>query len=89
MILNALEGKPLPVYGDGGNVRDWLYVEDHCEGILLVLQRGVLGETYNIGGDNERTNLEVVDRLCAVLDELLPPARQPGAARTGVGATRR
>ena len=67
MILNALEGKPLPIYGDGGNVRDWLYVEDHCDGILLVLRaRRRSGGKYNIGGGNERTNLELVDRLCAV-----------------------
>ena len=84
MILNALEGKPLPIYGDGGNVRDWLYVEDHCAGILLVLERGQPGGKYNIGGDNERTNLELVDRLCAVLDELLPPARNPVLAQRGV-----
>jgi dTDP-glucose 4,6-dehydratase len=63
MILNALEGKSLPIYGDGGNVRDWLFVEDHCEGILLVLQKGQAGEKYNIGGGNERTNLEVIDHL--------------------------
>jgi dTDP-glucose 4,6-dehydratase len=76
-LLNALEGKPLPIYGDGGNIRDWLFVEDHCEGILRVLERGRLGEKYNIGGLNERTNLELVDRLCAVLEELLPAARNP------------
>ncbi len=85
MILNAVEGKQLPIYGDGGNVRDWLFVEDHCEGILLVLQRGQPGEKYNIGGHNERTNLELVDRLCAVLDELLPPARNPALADKGIG----
>jgi dTDP-glucose 4,6-dehydratase len=80
MILNALEGKPLPIYGDGGNVRDWLYVEDHCDGILLVLERGRPGEKYNIGGGNERTNVEVVDRLCALLDELAPAAANPALA---------
>ena len=64
MILNALDGKPLPIYGDGGNVRDWLHVEDHCAGILLVLAKGRPGEKYNIGGGNERTNLEIVDRIC-------------------------
>jgi dTDP-glucose 4,6-dehydratase len=84
MILNALEGRPLPIYGDGGNVRDWLYVTDHCEGILLVLQRGAPGSKYNIGGDNERTNLELVDRLCAVLDELQPPQRSPALAQRGL-----
>jgi dTDP-glucose 4,6-dehydratase len=77
MILNALDGKPLPIYGDGGNVRDWLYVEDHCEGILQVLERGRVGEKYNIGGGNERTNLELVDLLCALLDELRPPRANP------------
>jgi dTDP-glucose 4,6-dehydratase len=84
MILNALEGKPLPIYGDGGNVRDWLYVEDHCDGILRVLQRGEPGGKYNIGGDNECTNLELVDRLCAVLDELQPPAQNPALAGRGL-----
>jgi len=68
MILTALEGGPLPIYGDGGNVRDWLHVEDHCRGILLVLQKGVPGSRYNIGGGNERTNLQVVDALCEILE---------------------
>jgi dTDP-glucose 4,6-dehydratase len=77
MILNALEGRPLPIYGDGGNVRDWLHVEDHCRGILLAMERGRPGEKYNIGGGNERTNLELVDRLCEALDELQPPAANP------------
>jgi dTDP-glucose 4,6-dehydratase len=72
MILNALEARPLPIYGDGGNVRDWLHVEDHCAGLLTVLEQGRPGEKYNVGGGNERTNIEVVDRLCAVLDELRP-----------------
>ena len=72
MILNALEGRPLPIYGDGGNVRDWLHVEDHCAGILTVLGKGRLGEKYNVGGGNERTNLEIVDRVCDVLDRLAP-----------------
>ena len=72
MIHNALSGKPLPVYGDGLNVRDWLYVEDHCEALLTVLERGRVGETYNIGGLNEQTNREVVARLCAVLDRIHP-----------------
>ena len=62
MLLNALEGRPLPIYGDGGNVRDWLFVDDHCAGILQVLARGRLGEKYNVGGGNERTNLQIVDR---------------------------
>ena len=73
MILNALEGKPLPVYGDGQQVRDWLYVEDHARALILVAQKGALGQTYNIGGHNEKTNLEVVHRICDLLDERLGP----------------
>jgi dTDP-glucose 4,6-dehydratase len=69
MILNALDGKPLPVYGDGQQIRDWLFVEDHAAAIWLVLQKGRLGETYNVGGLNERANLDVVKTLCALLDE--------------------
>jgi len=72
VILTALEGKPLPIYGDGGNVRDWLHVEDHCRGILLVLEKGAPGSKYNIGGGNERTNLQVVDALCAALEKTVP-----------------
>jgi dTDP-glucose 4,6-dehydratase len=72
MILNALEGKALPVYGDGQQVRDWLYVEDHCRGIRRVLERGRPGEVYNIGGNCERTNLEVVRSICETLDRLCP-----------------
>ncbi|MBD2494507.1 dTDP-glucose 4,6-dehydratase [Nostoc sp. FACHB-280] len=71
-ILNALDGKPLPIYGDGQNIRDWLYVIDHCEAIYLVLQKGTIGETYNIGGLNEQTNLTVVEKICTILDELVP-----------------
>ena len=65
---------PLPIYGDGSNVRDWLYVEDHADALLLVLQKGALGRSYNIGGENERSNLELVTTLCAILDELRPGA---------------
>ncbi|MFY7856546.1 MAG: dTDP-glucose 4,6-dehydratase [Rubrivivax sp.] len=72
MIVNALAGKPLPLYGDGLNVRDWLYVSDHCSAIRAVLARGRLGETYNVGGWNEMTNREIVQRICALLDELRP-----------------
>ncbi len=72
VILNALAGQPLPVYGDGRQVRDWLYVEDHCEAVLTVLRRGLPGETYNVGGETQPTNLEVVRTLCDVLDELAP-----------------
>ncbi|ACK54879.1 MAG TPA: dTDP-glucose 4,6-dehydratase [Thauera aminoaromatica] len=74
MIVNALAGKPLPIYGDGQNVRDWLYVGDHCSAIREVLARGRLGETYNVGGWNEMANLEIVHTLCALLDELRPSA---------------
>ena len=74
VLLNALAGKPLPIYGDGQQVRDWLYVEDHCRAIARVLEAGKVGETYNIGGWNEKPNLEVVNTLCAVLDELKPRA---------------
>lgn len=72
MILNALEGKSLPVYGDGSQVRDWLYVEDHARALYLVATEGVVGETYNIGGHNEKKNIEVVKTLCDLLDELCP-----------------
>jgi len=74
-ISNARSGKPLPVYGDGKQVRDWLYVEDHCEALVAVIERGRVGETYNIGGGVQPTNLEVVQRLCAILDELEPGRR--------------
>lgn len=72
VILNALAGKPLPIYGDGGNIRDWLYVEDHADALLLVLAKGAVGRSYNIGGENERTNLELVKTLCGILDRLRP-----------------
>jgi dTDP-glucose 4,6-dehydratase len=72
MIHNALSGKRLPIYGDGKNVRDWLYVIDHCEAIRQVLHKGRLGETYNIGGQSEKTNLEVVSEICTILSEMRP-----------------
>jgi len=72
MILNAVNGKPLPVYGDGLNIRDWLYVGDHCEALALVLARGIPGETYNIGGMSEIANIELVKTICDILDEMLP-----------------
>ena len=72
IILNALEGKPLPVYGQGDNIRDWLYVDDHARALALVLTQGQIGETYNIGGQNEQTNLAVVHQLCQILDNQLP-----------------
>jgi dTDP-glucose 4,6-dehydratase len=74
MILNACEAKALPIYGDGGNVRDWLHVEDHCRALLLVLRHGLPGEKYNVGGNSERTNLQVVDGLCAALEKWKPAA---------------
>ena len=74
VILNALEGKPLPVYGDGKNVRDWLFVEDHCAAIRAVLENGRIGETYNIGGNSERTNIDVVTTICDLVDEMRPEA---------------
>jgi len=86
MILNAVEGKPLPIYGDGGNVRDWIYVEDHCGGVLRALESGRPGEKYNLGGSAERTNLEIVDALCAELEQALPAAGNPALARAGVSA---
>jgi dTDP-glucose 4,6-dehydratase len=84
MILNAIDERPLPIYGDGGNVRDWLHVEDHCAGLLLALERGRAGEKYNIGGGNERTNLEIVDRICAIVDELRPGAQSRARLKTFV-----
>ena len=71
MVANALQGKALPIYGDGQQVRDWLYVEDHCRALQIVLERGRVGETYNVGGNNQRSNLEVVKALCSLLDELV------------------
>lgn len=72
MILNAIEGKPLPVYGDGLNVRDWLYVEDHCDALQLVLEKGRVGECYNIGGNNEQKNIDIVHAICDTVQELIP-----------------
>jgi dTDP-glucose 4,6-dehydratase len=73
VVLNALEGKPLPIYGDGQNVRDWLFVDDHCEALLAAASHGRPGKTYLVGGSNERTNLELVEAICTLLDELAPP----------------
>ena len=86
MILNAIEGKPLPIYGDGGNVRDWIYVLDHCEGVLLALLEGRPGEKYNLGGSSERRNVEVVDRICAILDRERPARENPALASRGLGS---
>ncbi len=84
MVLNAIDGRPLPIYGDGGNVRDWLHVEDHCAGLLLVLAKGRAGEKYNVGGGNERTNLEIVDRICDTVDALRPGPTSRRALKTFV-----
>jgi dTDP-glucose 4,6-dehydratase len=86
MILNAIEGKPLPIYGDGGNVRDWIYVLDHCEGVLLALLEGRPGEKYNLGGSSERRNVEVVDRICAILDRERPARDTPALASRGLSS---
>ena len=83
MILNALDGRRLPIYGDGGQVRDWLHVHDHCAGLLLVLRAGRPGQHYNIGADNERTNAAVVDQICALLEEFVPPASNPRLTAAG------
>ena len=72
MILNALHGKPLPIYGDGQHIRDWLFVDDHVKALLKVVTEGAVGETYNIGGHNEKTNIEVVELICDILEELAP-----------------
>ncbi|HPD93245.1 MAG: dTDP-glucose 4,6-dehydratase [Rhodobacter sp.] len=84
VILNALAGLPIPVYGAGENVRDWLYVEDHAEALLLVLQKGAVGRSYNIGGENEARNIDLVRTICAILDELRPAPRPYGAQITFV-----
>ncbi len=83
MILNALEGKTLPIYGDGTQIRDWLYVEDHARALYLVIHKGQIGETYNIGGHNEKQNIEVVKKICEVLEELAPDNAYAKAAGTG------
>ena len=80
MIIHALEGKPLPVYGDGSNVRDWLHVSDHCDALINVIERGRVGETYNIGGGNERNNRDVVGLICDVLDRAFAADATPGLA---------
>jgi len=85
MILNALEGRALPIYGDGGNVRDWIYVEDHCRGVLRALEAGRPGEKYNLGGRSERTNLEIVDLICDLLEAERPAAENPALRERGPG----
>ena len=84
MTLNAIEGRPLPLYGDGGNVRDWLHVEDHCAALLLVLRADAPGGRYNVGAGDERTNLEIVDGICAALEAIRPAAGNPALAARGV-----
>ncbi len=83
MILNALEGKPLPIYGKGNQIRDWLYVDDHARALVLVAMQGKLGETYNIGGHNEKQNIEVVKTICDILDELMPLTKRGVKAADG------
>ena len=84
MVLNALEGKPLPIYGDGGNVRDWIFVEDHCAGIVRALESGEPGEQYAFGGNSERSNLQVVDGICDALETLRPAAKNDALQRQGI-----
>jgi len=86
MILNATEGKPLPIYGDGKNIRDWLHVRDHCTGILLALLKGRNGERYNIGAGNERSNYDIVLSICSILDRLMPATENPKMEKTGATA---
>ena len=88
VVLNAVDGRPLPIYGDGGNVRDWLHVDDHCAGLLLVLRKGRVGEKYNIGGGDERSNLEVVDLICDALEAQCPAASNAALASRGVPSYR-
>jgi dTDP-glucose 4,6-dehydratase len=88
MTLNALEGKPLPIYGDGGNVRDWIYVDDHCRGVLTVLRQGRPGGKYNLGGRSERTNLQIVDTLCDILESERPAAGNPALRAKGIASYR-
>lgn len=86
MIMNALEGRSLPIYGDGGHIRDWLYVTDHCDALLSVLERGRVGEKYNVGGNSERSNLEVVDALCAAMEAEKPARSNPSLKARGYAA---
>ncbi|HEX6270189.1 MAG TPA: dTDP-glucose 4,6-dehydratase [Anaerolineales bacterium] len=84
MILNALSGRPLPVYGDGSNVRDWIYVEDHCKALRVALEKSKPGETYVVGANNERRNIDLVKQMCAALDEIAPPAEVPQIHKRGL-----
>ena len=84
MILNALSGKPLPVYGDGSNVRDWIYVEDHCRAVKLAFEKGKPGETYAIGANNEQKNINLVNQICSILDDMAPPVEIPPLRERGL-----
>jgi len=84
MIMNALSGKPLPVYGDGMNVRDWLYVEDHCQAIKVAFEKGTPGEVYTVGGNNEQKNINVVNEICTILDDVAPPVEIPQLREQGL-----
>lgn len=86
MILNALSGKPLPVYGDGSNVRDWIYVEDHCRAVKLVFEKGAPGNVYVVGANNEQKNIDLVQQLCALLDEIAPPVEVPQLREQGLNS---
>ena len=86
MILNALSGKPLPVYGDGSNVRDWIHVEDHCRAVKLAFEKGKPGEVYTIGANNEQKNINLVNRICSVLDEMAPPVEIPLLRERGLNS---
>jgi dTDP-glucose 4,6-dehydratase len=88
MILNCLEGKPLPIYGDGSNIRDWIFVEDHCDGILRALEAGVPGEQYAFGGNSERSNLQVVDGICDALEKRLPASQNAALRAQGTASYR-
>ncbi len=88
-ILNALERKPIPVYGDGGNIRDWLYVEDHARALVQIAVSGLPGESYNVGGSSEKTNLQVVRRICQLMDEMIPDAAEGPRERLIVHVTDR
>ncbi|MEP0804822.1 MAG: dTDP-glucose 4,6-dehydratase [Chloroflexota bacterium] len=88
MILNAISGKPLPVYGDGSNVRDWLYVEDHCKAVKLAFEKGAPGEVYVIGGNNEQKNINLVHKICDILDEVAPPVEVPQLREQGLKSYR-
>jgi dTDP-glucose 4,6-dehydratase len=84
MILNAVSGRPLPVYGDGTNVRDWIYVEDHCKAVKLAFEKGKPGETYVVGANNEQKNINLVNQICSILDDIAPPVEIPGLRERGL-----